>query len=171
MEKYDFTDWKNLEKEFLLNIDYPCVRTWLREVKQWKEEKIISGNTQGKIHSWRWKRADFQQSLSESLSESMIKENDKLIPSLYKAKWQILDTIIESLKIKEKILYEASGKEVKITELSLNDIKIYYEIIKSELGEPLRLSGIQNIPTSEEKITDIEIEDILNNIVKRKNNV
>ena len=121
-----WTDWKALEREFILNVDYAGVWTWLREVKKWPESRIKNGNTLEKIAGWGKKRASHQQAMTEALTKKHREEFAKLVPNLYEAKNLFVLKIIEDLKM--------------WNHLNARDKKLVYEVIKNEIGEPTKIT-------------------------------
>lgn len=117
-------DWDSLEREFILNADYPSVQTWFREFKGWNESQTTNGNFFEKTMGWGSKRADFQQKITEEAIDSAKQVEKERIPKLMTAK----------LNLVAQIMGEVTEENWK--KLTVKDKKLIYEIVKNELGEP-----------------------------------
>lgn len=120
------TDWERLEREFILNPDYSNVRTWFREVRGWPENILSSGNFYDHTEGWGSKRAEFQQKITQQALEAAKATEAERVPKLYTAKLNLVAQIIQDV---------GSWKK-----LSSKDKKLCYDILKTELGEPSRIS-------------------------------
>lgn len=99
-------DWQTLEADFVLNDTYTSPRSWLREVVQWSDGKIASGNTQDHITDWGRKRADYQQTLHQDKIKQAREQLSKLQPELYKIKQELLLDLLskrETMSVREKL--------------------------------------------------------------------
>lgn len=121
-----FVDWDSLEREFVTNPDYPNVRTWLRDVKGWPENRIMNGQTLKKTTGWTNKRATIQQRITEKTIQALEVEQRKKVPDLMKAKALLIAKIIKDLGN-----WDMMGSK---------DKKLMYQIIKTELGEPTNIN-------------------------------
>lgn len=124
-----YTDWEVLEREFMMNLDYPNVNTWLREVKGWLPNKIRSGRTIKMIKGWSAKRAQMQQTLTDVALNELLAEERRRIPELRKAKMNLVARIITDIGRWDR--------------LSSTDKQLCYQILKVELGEPTNPNNIK----------------------------
>lgn len=123
--------WKKLQREFCMQEEYKSVTTWLREKKGWSEAQIKMGYTTENTVGWGKKRAEIQQKIFDAAVERAKQEQTKMVPTLYEAKKLMLIKVIGDLERWWKI--KASEK------------KLIYQIIKTELGEPMSVQVNANI--------------------------
>lgn len=120
-----YMDWDTLRREFILNKDCPRPRTWLKQVKGWSSKKVSNGNTDEHIVHWREDRADFQAKLTQQALADVMAEERRLLPLLRKAKLTLVLAAIKSAGSWNRL--EASEQ------------RMLYQVIKTELGEPISM--------------------------------
>lgn len=121
----NYIDWETLRREFITNADYPRPRTWLMKVKGWSRKRIAAGNTQEHITGWGALRADFQQKLTEQSLADVLAEERRLLPKIRRAKLTLVLAAIQSA---------GSWRTLEPAEQ-----RTLYQIIKTELGEPVSI--------------------------------
>lgn len=121
-----YIDWEALKREFLTNPDCPRPQTWLRRVKGWSLNRVRAGNTLEHISGWGNERATFQQRITQRALDDVMAQERALLPQIRKAK---LALILEAIK--------AAGT---FRRLEPAEQRTIYQIIKTELGEPIRLT-------------------------------
>lgn len=141
-------DWQLLKSEFIVNTECPSVRTWLSKKKDWSAEQIASGNTNEHIAGWGKERANYQQKIIDEATESMRQRARERIPRLYEAKFNLFDDLIERASVVG----------------TLSEKKAILQLIKTELGEPLKIPYLPSHDT--ERDTHLtEIRDAVRAIV------
>lgn len=127
--KREYTDWEAMERDFVINTEHPHARVWLREVHGWDEDKINSGNTAEHILEWGKRRASFQQTITQESLDAYRQSEHERVPELLKAKMNLVQKLVSDIT-----------KTSRWDALSTKDKRTIYEIIKTELGEPTRIS-------------------------------
>ncbi|HUA13458.1 MAG TPA: hypothetical protein VL989_03085 [Candidatus Sulfotelmatobacter sp.] len=119
-------DWQVLEYEFIANEDIDGATTWLRDVKGWDFKRIHSGNTQRHILEWGSKRAEIRRKIMAERREEAELLFREILPQLIYAKIKIFKYFDELLD--------------RPQQLSLRDMSLILNHIKTELGEPIRIT-------------------------------
>lgn len=129
-ELVPFTDWIALEREFLANPSHTKVATWLRLAKGWPNKKIFNGNTLEHVAGWGKKRAKLQQEITQRSLEEVVAAERSLLPQLRLAKLRLLQEVIAGIG--------------NYRNLEPAEQRTFYQIIKTELGEPvsIKVQGI-----------------------------
>ncbi len=115
-------DWDQLEREFILNTEYPSVATWFKEAKGWSPSSVRTGNFKEKTLGWGTKRASFQDHITNDAIESAKQVEKERVPQLLTAKLNLVAQVVAEVGSWDK--------------LTAKDKKLVYEILKNELGEP-----------------------------------
>ena len=123
-----YTDWRALERAFILNDTHTKVQTWLAEVIGWPPKKIRSGHTMTKISGWGRKREAFQQQITQNAIEEALRLERKNVPTLRAAKAQLIANIVKDVGRWDR--------------LNMMDKKLCYEILKVELREPTNVKDL-----------------------------
>lgn len=127
-----YTDWRALERAFIMNETHPMVQTWLNEVLGWKPSKIRSGRTGEMTKGWRKKRESFQQQITQAKIEEALALERKNVPTLRAAKAQLIANIVKDVGRWDR--------------LNMMDKKLCYEILKVELREP---TNVKDLPPAD----------------------
>lgn len=127
-----YTDWKALERAFILNTTHTKVQTWLNEVLGWKPTKIRSGRTNEMTKGWSKKRDAFQQQITQNAIEEALRLERKNVPTLRAAKAQLIANIVKDVGRWDR--------------LNMMDKKLCYEILKVELREP---TNVKDLPPAD----------------------
>jgi hypothetical protein len=94
----------------------------------WPREKILNGNTTNRIIGWGADKARLEQRKTEQAILAMLEEQRKRIPDLMKAKLNLVVKIISDV-----------GKWDRLQPV---EKKLCYEILKTELGEPSKITNL-----------------------------
>ena len=127
-----YTDWRALERAFIMNETHTKVATWLNEVLGWKASRIRSGRTGEMTKGWWKKREAFQLQITQNAIEEALRLERKNVPTLRAAKAQLIANIVKDVGRWDR--------------LNMMDKKLCYEILKVELREP---TNVKDLPPAD----------------------
>jgi hypothetical protein len=136
MPKKSKTDWAKLKQEYLAG-DIEEVSEFLRRALG--ETKARNGYAERQTKGWREERAELKQKATEAVKKKIVSSTTVNTEKLLKMKENVLILVGNRL---------AAQKE----NLSANELKVLWEILKTEVGEPTSVAKTQN----ETKLTGLQ---------------
>lgn len=144
--------WDELKRLFILQGKYRDARKWLREEQQFSDKELESGYVIRQIAGWGKERASKRQALAEEAYAELREVEKERMADLLKGKLNLMKLILDRVE-NEGALDDADPRE----------IKVLWEIIKTELAEPTSITktGIYADRSSLEE-AEKELRDITN---------
>lgn len=122
-------DWDALKQAFIMQSEYTSPRTWLREMQEWPENRLDAGNTKRQIDGWGTERAQIRQQVAEETYQNLRMIEKERLSELLKGKLNLMKHIMDEI-----------DNEGALSKYDPKDLKILWEIVKTELGEPTSIS-------------------------------
>ena len=149
-KKYDENE---LWQEFLAS-DERNVYTWANQ-KFGKKTVNNSGTLKKIFHGWTKRKSEVMAKKSKEVEEMLQQVNNDLKKNLIQGKKKVINLMMVYLNIVASIVAPIINKEHQTEEdqqkvlkaLELHKLSDVWEIIKTELGEPTKVSKNENINT------------------------
>ena len=138
-------DWEGLKQKFFAQTEHQALRAFLR-AEGWSDTQIGSGNASENTVGWGEERDNFRRVTLEAAREANKQAIIDFAPEMYAAK----------LKIVKRLIKKAD------TEDDVRDVIAILESIKTELGEPTRVSKSQISLSDEVEEAIKELRNVVN---------
>lgn len=139
-------DWEGLKNEYFQQTDHQSVTAFLRS-KGWSDGQCRAGNTTDNTLGWSQERAVFRRNAYESAREASKQAIVDLVPDIYEAKLRIIKRLMKRADTEEEI----------------RDVLAILEALKTELGEPTRVSKSQITVSDEVEEAIKELRNVIKN--------
>jgi hypothetical protein len=126
MSKRIRRNWQQIKQDYLISED-ETVQDFLKTSLGLSDKQTNSGFYKAKTKGWSEEKKDFRKDIYENAKNKIIEDTD------------IQDDIKKLLQLKELAITLVSKRFIDFqSALSMQEIKVALDIIKRELGEPLK---------------------------------
>lgn len=132
LKKNERVNWAELKKEFFESKKTTAF-SFFRDEKLWPKSRLSSGSFSAKIKGWTNEKKSALEAAANEAKERIRKEKETLLTNLGVTKYNLLIKLMKLI----------NDKESDLTMSQLKDIRIAWEMIKTEMGEPTKIEKVQ----------------------------